>query len=295
MIWLGYEKILCSFGCLKLARVVLLIEAHQVNHLPNFRSLIMNLRTRTLLACAALSPLVAPARAGDVSTVITPSFVTQYMFRGARLGGPSFEPTVEVDAGNLAVGVWANIPLADKVPGQSDPEIDPYASYTLSLNDSLSFVPGFTLYTYPRADTSTGWYKSTFEPNFAVNVTYKGVKFTPKIYYDVVLKGPTYELTAAWALPLKDAGTELDWTATAGTFIWDSVSKDANPRVKNWGNYYLVGVSAPFTITKTSKLILGVAYTKGSGNYIKSGTDAKVLNAAAVGRGVATVSYALTF
>ena len=56
-----------------------------------------------------------------------------------------------------------------------------------------------------------------------------------------------------------------------------------------------MGVSAPFTITKTSKLILGVAYTKGSGNYIKSGTDAKVLNAAAVGRGVATVSYALTF
>ncbi len=111
----------------------------------------------------------------------------------------------------------------------------------------------------------------------------------------MVLKGPTYELTATYAIPLKDAGTELDWTATAGTFIIRDAAKGADPTVKNWGNYYLIGVSAPFTLTKASKLVVGVAYTKGSGNYFKQGSLPKGENTSAVGRGVATISYVYTF
>ena len=110
-----------------------------------------------------------------------------------------------------------------------------------------------------------------------------------------MLKGPTYELTAAYAVPLTDIGTELDFTVTGGTYeIRDSV-KGADPKVKNWGNYYLVGVAAPFQINKESKLTVGFAYTKGSGNYFKQGADPKVFNSAAVGRGVVTVSYGYTF
>jgi len=230
-----------------------------------------------------------------MSIVVTPSVVNQYMFRGVRLGGPAFQPSVEVDAGNLAVGVWANTPISDKVPGQSDPEIDPYASYTLAINDSLSIAPGFTWYNYPSADTNNGFFKSTFEPNIALNYTVSGVKFTPKVYYDVVLKGPTYELNVTYAVPLKDAGTELDFTATGGTFIIDNSIKGASPEIKNWGNYYLVGVAMPFAITKESKLTFGIAYTKGSGNYFKQAGSGKALNTSAVGRGVATLSYAYTF
>jgi uncharacterized protein (TIGR02001 family) len=255
----------------------------------------MNPRTSTLLACAALSPLLAPARAADVTTTVTPSFVSQYMFRGVRLGGPSFQPTVEVAIKDLTIGVWANTPLADKVPGQSDPEIDPYVGYTMSLNDSLSVTAGIWAYTYPRADTSTGWYKYSVEPDLGVNWTYRDVKLTPKLYYDAIVKGATYELSASWVTPLKDEGTEINWTVTLGTYKWTDITKDANPSVKNWGNYYQVGFTMPFEVTKTSKLVFGLAYTKGSGNYIKAGSDAKVRNAAAVGRGFVTLSYALSF
>jgi uncharacterized protein (TIGR02001 family) len=255
----------------------------------------MNRRTLTLLICAALAPLLASVRAGDVTTVVTPSFVSQYMFRGVRLGGPSFQPTVEVDVKDLGVGVWANTPLANKVPGQSDPEIDPYIYYTMSLSESFSIVPTVTVYTYPHADTSTGWYRYTIEPNLAVNWTYKDVKFSPKVYYDVIMKGATYELNASWVTPLKDEGTEMDWTITVGTYKWTDYSKDADPAVKNWGNYYQIGFTMPFEVTKTSKLILGFAYTKGSGNFVKAGSDPKVENTAAVGRGVATLSYTLSF
>ena len=64
-----------------------------------------------------------------------------------------------------------NTPLSDKVPGQSDPEIDPYGSYTINLGGALDVQPGFTVYTYPRAPLDQGFYHATFEPNLAVNYT----------------------------------------------------------------------------------------------------------------------------
>ncbi len=243
----------------------------------------------------AAAPAAAPAEATTGSWVLTPSVVSQYMFRGVRLGGPSFQPSLEYDYGAFAIGVWNSDPIADRVPGQSNPEIDPYGSYTFTINDKLSIVPGFTWYTYPRADRSNGFYKDTFEPNLAVNYTIGILKITPKFYYDVVLRGPTYELNAAVAVPLKEAGTELDFAATVGTFKWDDSIDQVSPSIKNWGNYWLVGVSLPFQVTKASKLTVGFAYTKGSDNYLKQGTDPRVLNTAAVGRGVVTVSYGWTF
>ena len=65
----------------------------------------MNIRITSVL-CSALALLVASARADGTSVVVTPAFVNQYMFRGVRLGGPSFEPSVEIDSGNFALGVW---------------------------------------------------------------------------------------------------------------------------------------------------------------------------------------------
>jgi hypothetical protein len=270
----------------------------------------MNIRTSSLL-CSVLALLVASARADEapatpapaavepaapaVSTILAPAFVSQYMFRGNRLGGPSFEPYVEVDYGSLGVGVWCNFPIEDKVIGQSDPEIDPYAYYTITINDSLSVVPGFTWYNYPNADESNGFFKSSFEPSIALNYTIAGLKLTPKLYYDVILDGPTYEITAAYAVPLKEIGSELDFTAVAGTYMVRDYAKGADPRVKNWGDYYLIGVAMPFQITKESKLTVGVAYTKGTGNFLKQGSDPKFVNTAAVGRGVVTLTYAWTF
>lgn len=217
------------------------------------------------------------------------------MFRGSHLDGPSFEPVVEVDYENLAIGVWTNFPIKDKVPGQSDPEIDPYGSYKIAINDSLNVQPGFTWYNYPNANESNGFFKSTFEPNIALNYTIAGVTLTPKLYYDVVLKGPTYEFTATYTVPLKDINSELDFTGTAGTFIVRNAVQDADPHFKNWGDYYLIGVAMPFQLTKAMKLTVGIAYTKGSNNFLKQGTDPKIVNTGAVGRGVASISLAYTF
>jgi uncharacterized protein (TIGR02001 family) len=267
------------------------------------------MKSKLLLLCVlSLGALTAPAQtpvapaAPAGSWVFTPAVASQYMFRGARLGGPSFQPSIEYDQGSLAVGVWANTPISAKVDGQSDPEFDIYGSYTLEVvKDTLSWVPGFTIYTYPSADENAGFYKSTYEPSIAVNYTVAGWKFTPKLYYDFKLKGPTYEITAFYAIPLPGAKTEIDFTAQFGTFKWTSFAPNATNSlgmpvdVKNYGNYYSVGLAAPFQLNSSSKLTVGLAYVKGSDNFLKYGTDAKFENSAAVGRGVLTISYALTF
>lgn len=242
------------------------------------------------------APVPTPVvTAPTLSTTFTPSIVSQYMFRGQRLGGPSFQPSVELDYDTAAIGVWSNIPLKDRVVGVSDPEFDFYGSNTFTVNDATSVVVGFTYYYYPRADLNVGFYRSTFEPNVAVNYTFAGLKVTPKLYWDFVLEGPTYELTGAYAVPLKEIGTELDFTATWGTYLVKDAANHASPKFKAWGDYWLLGVALPFQITKESKLSVGFAYTKGSDAFFKQTGSPKASNTSAVGRGVLTLSYAYTF
>lgn len=264
----------------------------------------MTHKTRFLLA-ALLAACGAGARAQtppaattapSVSVTAIASVASNYMFRGQRLQGPSFQPTVEMAAGNLTLGVWGNFPLEDKVPGSSDPEIDPYGSYTIPINDAASFAPGFTVYTYPNADKSAGWYKTTFEPNIAFNYQIKdGPKITPKLYYDFVLEGPVWEITGAYAIPLKDVGSELQFTATFGTYKFDEFAENSSPATKAWGDYWLVGVAMPFQIAPNQKITLGAAFTEGRNAFTKVGNLGKSPNSLATDKFVVSVSYAFSF
>lgn len=266
------------------------------------------MNNKLFLACAAAvlaaqaplfaqTPALGPAPAPSVTVTATASLVSQYMFRGLRLSDGGLQPSVEVGAGNLVLGAWGNFPVdGDKVPDSSDPEIDLYGSYSIALEDGITLAPGFTSYHFPSAPTNAGFYRTTFEPNIALSWTMPdGAKLTPKVYYDVVLKGPTYEITALYAVPLKDIGSELDFTATYGGYKWKEAANHASPDVKAWGQYWLFGVAAPFQITPKSKLTLGFAYTEGKKAYTKAGNFGKVPNSLALGRGVATISYSMTF
>ena len=257
-----------------------------------------------LLALAAITTGMATGQAQDMavaeaasfSTTLTPAVVSQYMFRGQRLGGPAFQPNVEVDYGALGVGVWSSFPLADKVDGVSDPEIDPYFYYTLPATGWLNVVPGATLYTFPRADTGAGFYRSTFEPSLALGISVPGgVTLTPKVYYDFVLDGATLEITAAYAVPLTALGSELDLAASYGDYLWHDAVNGAAPAVKQAGQYWTAGATVPFQLTKAAKLTIGFLYTKGYDAYLKEPGVPKVENTLAVGRGVASVSYSHTF
>jgi hypothetical protein len=259
-------------------------------------ALLISAFTLGALSSHAQSAATVPAPAApSVSVTLTPAFVSQYMFRGQRLGGLSFQPVIEATYGNLGLGLWNNFPVNDEVPGVSDPEIDPYGYYTFNVNESFSVVPGFTFYTYPNADEGAGFYRHSFEPSLAINYTIGGVKLTPKIYYDLNLEGPTFELSAFYAVPMPDLGSELDFSATYGEYLQKDVVKNSIPATKAWGKYWSVGVSIPYQVTKNSKITLGFAWVKGEDSFVKQGTSPKSVNSLAVGRGVGSISYAITF
>ncbi len=237
--------------------------------------------------CAAASSSQAQA---PVSVSVMTSYASQYVFRGERLGGPSFQPWVEATAGDLSLGVWASTPISAKVPGQSDPELDPYASYSISLPAHLSLVPGCTLYTYPRAPVGKGFYRSRFEPSVGLTWSALGVRVTPKAYYDLARRGATYELTAVAAVPLSSLGTEADVTATAGDTQLSSAVNGASPAIESRGEYWLLGVTVPVQLTRQLRASVGWAYTQATSSYLKQGILPRISNPAAAGRAVLTVA-----
>lgn len=236
----------------------------------------------------------ASGSGAPVSVVVTATATSQHMFRGRRLAGFSLQPAVELNSGNWGLGCWNSIPL-HKVSGSSDPEIEVYGFYTVAIGDGLSLVPGFTGYVFPGAATDAGFYRSTFEPNLALNYTVHGVRFTPKLYYDLAARGPTWELALAYALPLARFGTELDFTANVGTYHLRDVANRGSPETRAWGDYWLVGVAVPFQITGISKITVGVAYTEGRNAFSRQGPLPRVPRSLTAGRGVLTIDYSLSF
>lgn len=249
-----------------------------------------------LTAFASLGAILPAARSASAApepfrTTFTSTYASQYMFRGQRLSGQSFEPSIELTRGNLGVGVWANIPLEGKM---KDSEVDPYVYYAVPLSADLTLVPGVTVYYYPGADIRDGLYRATVEPNVALSWNVHGVKLTPKVYYDVVLDGPTFELSATYALPLKELGTELDFNGQVGDYQWrDTVN--STPKVKAWGRYWLLGVTMPFQISTSSQISLGFAYTRGERASLQPRGLPKSPNELSAGRGVVTLGYSCAF
>jgi hypothetical protein len=213
---------------------------------------------------------------------------------------------VEGSYGPLTLGVWADAPIHDTAR-QSDPEVDYYGTYTFHLADNLDLRPGATLYTYPHnglnggfarshAGVGEGFYRSTFEPGVALDYTIAGLKLTPKYSYDTVLNGSDYELDAGYAIPLKDMGTEIDFSGSAGYSLYNNASNlhDFVGPVKASTDYWSLGASLPYQVARNTKLRLGWEYDRGDG-HVKQGILPRVANPEAVGRGVFTASIAYRF
>ncbi|HTO03081.1 MAG TPA: hypothetical protein VL069_05230, partial [Opitutus sp.] len=163
-----------------------------------------------------------------------------------------------------------------------------------NASGSFSIVPGAYLYTYPDAEPDHGVHRVTLEPSLGAIFTVSGIQFTPKVYYDVMLKGATYEVTAAAALPLTSLGTELDFTATAGTFKLSDATEHATPAVKNWGDYWMLGVAVPVQVSLRSKVTAAVTYSEGRNNFFKQGTLPRSRNENARGRTAVTLTYSIS-
>lgn len=247
-----------------------------------------------LIAILCVSTIGAGTSSAE-ETVVSTTLVSDYLFRGQRLGGLSLQPAAEVTAGDTLAGVTANYPIRDKVTDQSDPEFDFYGTLGFALSRQLRLTPGFTIYLFPKAPTGAGYFRTTIEPNLALSYTVVGVRLTSTCYYDVSRKGPVLELAGVVALPLRRLGTELDLAASAGHYEFRDASNASGPQRRTWGTYVSCTATIPYQISLQSKISVAFTYAAGFDSYGKNGAARSVANPLATRRGALQVGYSYVF
>ncbi len=187
------------------------------------------------------------------------SFVSKYVSRGKQLGRASLHPSLEAATGPFRAGVWNNTPLRNEHDGNLTKEIDLYLGYTPKLADKLSADFGATYYWFPRADRSLDY--DSFEVFGGLNWALGSTTPAVYVYRDVVLDVWTVQGSLGYSVPLKQAGTSLDFSFTLGC-----VSPDRGEQY----DYFSVGVNLPVKLSDAVKLNFGLSYTE---NDLDGGED----------------------
>ena len=249
---------------------------------------------------------------------VTPALVSDYYWRGQNqhlnIGSPAFQPTIGYEKGPWSFDLGISVPLNDKFPSDNGekskklkmsdtiyPEIDLSASYEFSFaNDCFKIKPGILAYTYMTADDSGStesdsddFFKAVFEPTVSFAFAAKDFSLSLNLYYDVIQKGPTYEVEAGYTIPITEQiGVEL--SAMAGKFdLADSVP-NSEQKEKFSGSYWQAGISVPIELTEKMAIVPGWYYAKGYGRTYQTGNDLKV-SSPDEGRGVFSLSFSYTF
>ena len=223
---------------------------------------------KTIILCAALLGGGTALTAQDAAPAVSESsyavtvdfpYVTKYVFRGLQIARDSFQPSVEIAAGDFYAGVWNNTPLRSEHDGNISKEIDLYVGWTPALTESLKADFGATIYWYPRVNSYLA--SDSFEMFAGLNWTTGN--FTPAayVYRDFNLHAWTVQGSIGYSVPLTGLGTSLDLNATVGT-----VSPDDGDSYE----YFSVGMNMPVKLSDMVKLNFGVTYTA---NNIDGGED----------------------
>jgi hypothetical protein len=261
------------------------------------------MKTQTLLLtlltalCSSPSYSQSPDEAKGIFTV-TPAFVSFQTFRGKYEGGPSFQPALNYSKGPLALELFANFPLTNEIPAP-DPvehEIDFTAKYQWSIiPDAFAIESAVTLYTFPRLINEDGVYNYQIEPNLSFIYSIGHIDFLLTYYYDIVLKGPSYEAGIDWSVPIKDSSFGLEGWARIGRYDWSDTEPDNPTKVRYKGDYFNTGISVLYEFTKNTKLNVGWCYEKGTNNFIHHEHLPKVPDPVAVSRGYFNAALAYSF
>jgi len=238
---------------------------------------------------------------------ITPALVSDYYWRGQKQGGPSFQPAIGYEKGPWSFDLTLSVPLDEKMSDTVYPEFDFSASYEFSFaNDCFKIVPGLIAYTYPTTDEI---FKAVIEPTVTFAFAVKDLSLSLNLYYDVIQKGPTYEVVAGYTIPITERiGVEL--SAMAGKFNLADTSPDSmkyededapgqtitfpGRKDKSSGSYWQAGVSVPIELTKRATIVPGWFYSQGYDLISQTDKEPK-LKLPNEGRGVFSLSFSYTF
>ena len=110
----------------------------------NAKKYFLTIATALFLVATGMQKAQAQDEGGGVTLSPAMDIVSTYVWRGTSYAGPSLQPSVELNAGNFAVGVWGSQGF------DGFQEMDAYIGYSFDFGFSL----GVTDYYYPPADFS---------------------------------------------------------------------------------------------------------------------------------------------
>jgi uncharacterized protein (TIGR02001 family) len=232
-----------------------------------------NTMKKTALLLAAITA-GAGLNAQDVksSYSVTTDFTyaSEYVFRGVEAAGNSFQPSIEVSAGDAYVGLWTNNPVTD---GENN-EIDVYGGYKYKLNDALSFEAVGTYYWYPEAGFDSDMFgpgiggqqtKDSVEVGLGATYVYQGISSSLYYYYDFTLEADTIQASVGYSVALEAIGSSVDFSVFAGTVDGRDLSPDSGSRVFETYNYYGFDISVPYKLNDKAAITTGIHYAANDG------------------------------
>jgi uncharacterized protein (TIGR02001 family) len=208
-----------------------------------------------IAALAAASGLRAddPKPAYSITSDFT--YASEYVFRGVKSAGNSFQPSVEVAAGDFNVGVWTNEPLTK----HQNNEVDVYAGYDYKVNNALKLEGVATSYNYFEANA--GQTKNTWE--LGVGATYTVAGFSPSayVYHDFRLRADTVVGAVGYSVPLEAIGASLDTNLFVGSVNARDTAPDAfGPAVHDAYSFYGLDLNIPYKLNKNATFTIGGHY-----------------------------------
>ena len=206
---------------------------------------------KTALALAALvAGVSAQAQEGSaLSVTVDVTYVSDYVFRGTKLGDASVQPSVEAAYGDFYAGIWHTSELSHN---DGLTETDLYAGYGFDLNDQVSLDAGVTQYTYDggSSDDSTEAFVGASAD----------VLLTPSVYfyYDFDYENFTVEASVGYSIPLEVIKASLDLSGKVGYV--DLGDEDPREALEDNYTYFVAGAAIPFKLSETATFTVGVDY-----------------------------------
>ena len=210
------------------------------------------------LATGSVLSAADPVPAYTVTTDFT--YTSEYVFRGIKSAGDSFQPSVEVAVGNFNAGFWSNQPITKN----EDDEIDLYTGYRWNVNSRFSVEGAATYYLYPEAKGSLGQTKDTSE--VSIGSSYDMAPLTPSLFYyhDFRLKSDTVQASIGHKMPVVGVNSAtLETSVFAGTVrMRDGAPDAAGAPVNESYSYYGVDVSIPYKLARNATFTVAGHYVR---------------------------------
>ncbi len=220
-----------------------------------------------VLATASLGFGQDQAPAPDVTFTLENTVSSEYLFRGQEYGDLTYSPALSMAWKSLYTGVIGttseNLLLGDY-------EVDTYVGGTYALTDSLTLDSGFVYYYYAGKNVFGKKDNGTVEPYVGTSLSLGDVTLSLYYYYDLQIDDSSYELTAAYSVPLEFAHTSLNLTATAGYVTGDLTE---NFYIVDSYCYYGLRAELPFKIRDNATFTLGVAASDVTEDAINKGAE----------------------